>query len=110
MKPKKTKIYISGPMTGVPREVMMERFLHAEDRLRALGYKRVVNPTNVWVCRWPWLYKLVGYRLTLIYDLWLLSRCTHIFMLSGWGQSRGSVIEYENAMARGLEEEKRILL
>jgi hypothetical protein len=36
---------------------------------------------------------LLGYRLTLLYDLWHLSRCTHIYKMPGWQQSRGANIE-----------------
>lgn len=90
---KKRRIYISGPMTKLPREQYMKRFAVAEKILRAHGFD-TINPTKVWACRWPWLYKIVGYKLTLLYDLWLLlTKADGIIHLPGWHTSRGSVIE-----------------
>lgn len=80
-------------MSDVPREHYLERFALAERKLRELGYDNVVNPCRVWACRWPWLYRLVGYRLTLLYDLWLLMRCQRIYKIPGWKASRGANIE-----------------
>ena len=80
-------------MSGVPREQYMEMFRRAEQSLRDRGYERIVNPIRVWACRWPWLYRIVGYRLTLLYDLWLLLRCNQIYKLPGWKESRGANIE-----------------
>ena len=87
------RVYISGPMSGLEREYYLEIFKRAEQSLRAQGYTKVVNPIRVWVCRWPWLYRIVGYRLTLLYDLWLLMRCDLIYKLPGWRDSRGANIE-----------------
>ena len=80
-------------MSGLPREQYLEMFRRAEQSLRDRGYQRIVNPIRVWACRWPWLYRIVGYRLTLLYDLWLLTRCDLIYKIIGWQLSRGSNIE-----------------
>lgn len=90
---KTKRVYISGGMTGIPREQYIELFRRAEESLRAQGYRKIVNPIRVWACRWPWLYKVIGYRLTLLYDLWLLMRCDQIYKLPGWRDSRGANIE-----------------
>ena len=90
---KTKRVYISGGMTGIPREQYIELFRRAEESLRAQGYRKIVNPIRVWACRWPWLYKIIGYRLTLLYDLWLLMRCDQIYKLPGWRDSRGANIE-----------------
>ena len=90
---KTKRVYISGGMTGIPREQYIELFRRAEQSLRAQGYRKIVNPIRVWACRWPWLYKVIGYRLTLLYDLWLLMRCDQIYKLPGWRDSRGANIE-----------------
>ena len=89
----KKKVYISGRVSDLPREQYMDLFRRAEQSLRDQGYRNIVNPIRVWSCRWPWLYRLVGYRLTLLYDLWLLMRCDMIYKLPGWQQSRGANIE-----------------
>ena len=90
---KDKRVYISGPMSGVPRDQYMELFKRAEQSLRDQGYRNILNPINVWSCRWPWLYRIVGYRLTLLYDLWLLMRCDQIYKLPGWRDSKGANIE-----------------
>ena len=90
---KTKRVYISGGMTGIPREQYIELFRRAEESLRAQGYRKIVNPIRVWSCRWPWLYKIIGYRLTLLYDLWLLMRCDQIYKLPGWRDSKGANIE-----------------
>ena len=87
------KVYISGPMSNVTREQYLELFRRAEQSLRNQGYHRIVNPIRVWACRWPWLYRLIGYKLTLLYDLWLLMRCDQIYKLPGWRDSKGANIE-----------------
>ena len=80
-------------MSGLTREEYLRNFREAEKELRAKGYTRIENPIRVWACRWPWLYRIVGYRLTLLYDLWLLSRCDVIHVLPGSIMSRGCRIE-----------------
>lgn len=87
------KVYISGKMTGLERDEYRDRFREAERLIRAEGYHRIVNPIRVWACRWQWLYKAVGYRMVLLYDLWLLLRCNRIYMIPGWDDSRGAKIE-----------------
>ena len=87
------RVYISGPMSNLSREQYLEIFRRAEQSLRSQGYRKIVNPIRVWACRWTWLYRLVGYRLTLLYDLWLLMRCDLIYKLPGWRESRGANIE-----------------
>ena len=97
---KEKNVYISGKISGIPREQYMKMFGIAEQMLRERGYK-VVNPIRVWACRWPWLWRFLAgvtsenttYRLVLLYDLWLLTRCDQIYKLPGWQQSRGANIE-----------------
>jgi hypothetical protein len=86
------RVYISGPMTGLSREEYLARFAKAENLLRQEGFT-VVNPARLLPSRWPWLYRLMGYRLTLLYDLWRLSRCDLIYKIPGWKESHGANIE-----------------
>jgi hypothetical protein len=103
---RKMKIYISGPMTdratGRVSKANIEAFYQAERQLREAGYTQIVNPARVWACRFPWLYKIVGYRLTLWYDLQLLKRCHAICLLSGWEDSTGVYAEFSLAFRRDL--------
>ena len=88
----KKKVYISGRISDLPREQYMTMFRIAEEMLRKKGYEPV-NPTRFFMCKYIWLYRLLGYRLTLLYDLWLLMRCDHIYKLTGWRDSKGANIE-----------------
>lgn len=65
MKRNKDLIYISGPMSSVQREQYIARFRLAEQLLRRQGYTHIVNPVRVWTCRFPWLFSIIGYKLTL---------------------------------------------
>ena len=94
--PLMTRIYISGPISGIDRAVYLSAFAEAERRLRAKGYD-TLNPTRLPPSRWLWIYKVLGYRLTLLYDLWHLMRCDGITMLAGWEQSRGARLEKATA-------------
>ena len=88
----KKKVYISGRISDLPREQYMTMFRIAEQMLRKKGYEPV-NPTRFFMCKYIWLYRLLGYRLTLLYDLWRLMRCDLIYKLPGWRDSRGANIE-----------------
>ena len=89
---KNRRVYISGQISGLPREEYLARFAKAEELLRQEGFD-VMNPTRLLPCRWPWLYRLMGYRLTLMYDLWRLSKCDLIYKIPGWRESKGANIE-----------------
>lgn len=95
LKPKRKRVYISGPMTGLTRREFLRRFAVAEVTLARLGYDPV-NPARFLVCR-PWLFRLLGYRLTLIYDLWRLSQCDAITYLPNWSASPGANVEHRYA-------------
>lgn len=99
---KKRRIYISGPMSGLPREDYMRQFRERQVLLEWEGWQ-VVNPARLAPCRWPWLYRLLGYRLTLAYDLYWLKRCTHIYMMPGSEHSKGARLERMTARKLGLE-------
>ena len=87
------KVYLSGAMSHVPRDTWRWRFATVQKILEEQGWL-VVNPADTIIARHPWLYRLVGYRLTLWYDLRLLKRCTYIFMVGpGWRDSRGVRLE-----------------
>ena len=87
------RCYIAGRIgEDEDKEKRIALFHYAESLLREAGYTPV-NPTRTIVSRWKWLYRLVGYRLTLLYDLWLLMRCDTIYKIPGWHLSRGANIE-----------------
>lgn len=103
---KKIKVYISGPMSGLDREEYMKRFMLAEDKVHLhldnmYEEVKVCNPINVWACKFTWFYQLLlklfgitwTYNMILLYDIYLLMRCTDILMLRGYYQSKGACIE-----------------
>lgn len=97
-------VYLSGRMSGLPNRVWRMRFKRAEWRLWWQCYD-VINPADTIIARHPWLYKIVGYRLTLAFDLWLLRHCTHIKMVGDdWHLSRGARLERMKAREWGIEE------
>lgn len=100
------KVYLSGAMSHVPRDTWRWRFATVQKILEEQRW-HVVNPAHTIIARHPWLYRLVGYRLTLWYDLRLLKRCTYIFMVGpGWRDSRGARLERMKARQWGISELK----
>ena len=90
----KKRIYISGQMTGIPRRVYLKRFDRAAEYFKSAGYK-VTNPARgIGV----FIYYLLGRKVALRYDLWLLSRCDYIYMLAGWKNSQGAKLEHDTAV------------
>lgn len=98
------RVYLSGRMSGLSQKEWRWRFLTADMTLNMQGYE-VINPADTIIARHLWLYKIVGYRLTLAYDLWLLKRCSHIFMVGNdWMQSKGARLERLKAREWGIKE------
>lgn len=93
-------------MSGLSPETWRRRFSTLDVVLEQQGYK-VVNPADTVIARHPWLYRIVGYRWTLWYDLQLLKRCKHICMIgTDWQQSRGARLERLKARKWGIKELK----
>lgn len=88
-----TRVYIAGPMTGLP-EFNYPAFNAAAQRLRALGYQ-VENPAENPV---PSCSSWKGYMRL---GLTQLLQCDVVAMLPNWEDSRGARIEYQ--LARDLE-------
>ena len=86
-------------MSGLPDNIWYARFFGAQCGLERMGMQ-AVNPADTIIARHPWLYRIVGYRLTLWYDLQLLKRCDH------WQQSRGARLERMKARQWGIKELK----
>lgn len=88
------RIYIAGPMTGLP-EFNYPAFKAAAERLRALGYD-VENPAEN---PEPHCGSWLGYMRMAIRQL---SQCDGVAMLPGWETSRGARIEHQLAKQLGL--------
>jgi hypothetical protein len=81
------KVYISGPMTGIP-EFNYPAFEAAEKIVSAAGYDPV-SPHRA-----P---KLETWKEYMRYDIKLLMDCQAIAMLPGWENSKGANIEFDIA-------------
>lgn len=86
------RIYISGAISSLPRNEYMERFSNAETELVKHGYK-VCNPTKLLPAKYLWIYKILGYNITLLYDIYHLMKCDGIYMIKGWTKSKGARLE-----------------
>lgn len=98
------RVYLSGSMSLLPREVWRSRFRKAQLILELCANDvEVVNPAETLIARHPWLYRLLGYRLTLWYDLRLLRSCHFICMVDDkWTTSRGARLERRKALEWGI--------
>ncbi len=83
------RIYIAGPMTGLP-EFNFPEFVLVARILRSKGFE-VFNPAEVEAINgYPYEYYMRK-------DLTLLIQCDEIFLLKGWRKSKGARLEYRIA-------------
>lgn len=103
------KIYIAGPMTGLP-EFNYPAFHRAAAALRAAGYE-VFNPAEMDQYGWAevdgeWLMPggvKPAYADYLRAGIRALIDCDTVCLLEGWPESRGAVLEHDIAMLLGLD-------
>ena len=100
------KVYIAGPVSGLPGSVSAARFARAERELRDLGYQHIINPRS--------MFEGTG----LAWDdvmaqcLGLIRAADLVILLPGWQSSRGATMELGAAYALGIPvyEYKRLRL
>lgn len=90
------KIYISGPMSGIPYK-NFPLFDWAALWLDHRGYS-VLSPADI-----DRLDKRDDWEECLRRDIIALMDCTHVATLSGWRKSRGAKLEVSIAKALGME-------
>lgn len=91
------KVYISGPITGT--NDFIERFAAAEQILKSIGYT-VINPASVErLEKMP--QKSTTWEQYMGEDLKMLATADAIYLLKGWENSRGAVIERDVAVGMG---------
>jgi len=87
---KKQKIYISGKISGLEKEVVTANFAEAERVLNVLGYD-TINPMNSGLNEeYPWIMHMVV-------DIFNMLRCDGVYFLENYKESRGAKIEYRIA-------------
>lgn len=89
------RIYISGGITGIPD--YMEHFEKAEKYLTGCGHN-VVNPA-----RFGQVMPDATWSQYMRLSYVALSMCDAIYMLYGWENSRGALVERSLAEIEGLE-------
>lgn len=90
-----TRIYIAGPMSGLP-DLNYPAFNAMAERLRALSFE-VENPAEN---PSPKCESWLGYMRMAVAQL---ATCDAVVMLPGWSKSKGACIEHQLAVGLGLE-------
>lgn len=102
------KLYIAGPMTGIP-EQNFPAFHARAAQLRAEGHE-VINPAEInggeeendLVARMTVAELAEHWRKCMRKDITELVTCDGIAMLDGWTRSKGATLEHHIARALGL--------
>jgi hypothetical protein len=89
------KIYISGMISNLSKAVYERSFNQAEQKLIASGHQ-VVNPLRIDHSRHD-----QSWESFMLADIKELFSCDGIFMLAGWNDSKGAMIERAIAQAMG---------
>lgn len=84
---KRTKVFISGKVSGIEYYVAYQTFANADRRLSSMGYQ-VINPMKLCRKNWSWLRCMAK-------CLWAIYFCDKIYQLPNWQESRGARIEYK---------------
>lgn len=92
---KKQKIYISGPMTGLP-EFNFPAFNAEAERLRGLGYE-VINPAELNSDPTKSWHQCMRNNFKYLFD------CDTLALLDGWLSSAGAQLEMHVAHRVGME-------
>ena len=95
------RIYLSGKITGLEKEVYSRQFARAENFYKTSGFD-VVNPVKIGeeVLK---INPKAEWQDFMIRDLEALRTCTHIALLEGWEESKGAKMEKAEAEKMGLE-------
>jgi hypothetical protein len=96
-----TRVYLSGPITGLPEPEYTRNFARAEQHYRTAGFE-VVNPVELGKALLQH-NPAASYEDFMSVDLEALRSCTAIALLAGWENSKGAVREKAEAERLGLE-------
>ena len=89
------KIYLSGPITGLPLKEAKANFAQAAKQIEAFGHEPV-NPFD------NGLDEKASWNQHLVADIALLLECEGIYLIKGWEKSNGACIEQYIASKCGM--------
>lgn len=90
-------IYISGKVTGEDWESCKNKFQKVEDNLREIGLKHIINPMKLGISeKTPWVDAMK-------ICLNALEKCSAIFLLSDWIESKGAKEEFKLSALREMD-------
>lgn len=92
------RVYLSGPMSGIPRAKYARHFAEMQAHLEHNGCS-VINPVMTDAA----MPDDLTYEDRMKIDLCLIELCDAICLLDGWEKSCGANREYGYAIARGLQ-------
>ena len=92
----KIRVYISGKITGT--EDYIERFKEVEECLKFTLDYEVVNPATML----DHLPESTTHAEYMHVSYALLDICDGIYMMNGWKDSKGAMLEYDYALEKGL--------
>lgn len=96
------KIYLAGPMTGIP-EFNFPKFMETAEALQEGGWT-VFNPAQNDIDKGHDPNDPRPYRLCLYDDLvWITQEADAIYMMTGWENSKGARAEWATAVAIGIQ-------
>lgn len=95
------RVYLSGPMTGLP-ELNRENFERAAKSLRSQGFE-VVNPHDIRPAVGPDATVDEAWKAALRADLAAMMTCDAVVLLPGWEKCSGANLELHVAHRVGLE-------
>ena len=102
----KIRVYISGKITGT--DDYIERFEVVEHKLIEQGYE-TCNPAQMLSL----LPTSTTHKEYMVVSYALMDICDAIYLMNGWRDSKGAVMEYDYAIEKGLiimeEEEGKII-
>ena len=96
-----TRVYLSGQITGLPKEVYTRNFQRAEQHYTTAGYE-VVNPVKLGEQILA-LHPEADYEDITLRDMEALQSCTAIALIAGWENSPEAQREKAEAERLGLE-------
>jgi len=90
----RTKVYIAGPVTGLPPDEVESDFSRYEKYLKSQGYE-VVNPLKI-------VDDAATWDEAMILCIYNLNKCDKAVFMENWQHSKGACMEMEFCIRQGI--------